>query len=45
MSTNDTPTDERTDLSTDDACPHGEQWCPGADADALPCFDCFMEAA
>lgn len=24
-----------------DTCPNGEEWCPGPDADELPCFECF----
>jgi hypothetical protein len=27
-----------------DTCPNGEEWCPGPDADELPCFECFEVA-
>jgi hypothetical protein len=26
-------------------CVNGEEWCPGPDADQLPCFNCYMEGA
>jgi hypothetical protein len=27
-----------------DTCPNGEEWCPGPDAEELPCFECFEVA-
>jgi len=49
MSTKDTP-EEKASGTTDDesTCPNGHVFCPventAARADALVCFDCFVEA-
>jgi hypothetical protein len=34
--------EESTD--TEETCPGGETWCDGPDGDALPCFECFLDA-
>lgn len=36
-----TDTPERPRSNTE-PCPNGEEWCPGPDADDLPCFACYQ---
>lgn len=44
MATTDRPTDDPTELTTDqaDVCPRSECWCAGG---GLPCWDHFFDAA
>ena len=43
MSSTANPTADRIDPTTTN-CVAGESWCPGPDADRLPCYDCHVKA-
>lgn len=29
-------------VSDENPCVDGEEWCPGPDADELPCWSCYL---